>query len=128
MSKVRANSSTNRRQFHRKLLIHITELFSYYQVFQQVLDRNVSKNRQMLRKGKKLVKVCFQSSYAVQISLQFDDFFFTKKSKILFSCRFEIFAKNSHLKLVGTPCMKIMENVPSINSTTLQWNPVFHRI
>ena len=30
--------------------------------------------------------------------------FFDKNFKILISCRFEIFTKTSHLKLVGTPC------------------------
>ena len=43
----------------------------------------------MLRTAKKLVKVCLHSSYAVQISLQFE-----KKFKILISLsRFEIFIK-----------------------------------
>ena len=40
----------------------------------------------------------------MQISLQFDEFFWTKNFKILISRRFEIFTKTSHLKLVGTAC------------------------
>ena len=58
----------------------------------------------MLRKAKKLAKVWLHSSKAVQISLQFDEYFDRKNFKILISHRFEIFTKTSHLKLVGTPC------------------------
>ena len=60
----------------------------------------------MLRKAKKVVKVCLHSSWAVQISFQFDEFFWQKKFKILISRRFEIFTKTSHLKLVGIRCMR----------------------
>ena len=55
----------------------------------------------MLRKAKKLVKVCLHSSKAVQLSLQFDEFFERKNVKILNSRRFLRFS----LKLVGTPCI-----------------------
>ena len=57
----------------------------------------------MSKTVKKFVKVCLHSSYAVQISLQFDEYFRQKISKILISRSFEIFTKTSHLKLVGTP-------------------------
>ena len=63
----------------------------------------------MLRKAKKVVEVCLQSSQALQISLEFDEFYLTKNFKILISRRFEIFTKTSHLKLVGTPCTIILD-------------------
>ena len=40
----------------------------------------------------------------MRISIQFDEYFWQKNFKILISVRFEIFTKNSYLKLVGTPC------------------------
>ena len=35
----------------------------------------------MSRKAKKIVRACLHSSYAVQVSLQFDEFFLRKKKK-----------------------------------------------
>ena len=48
-----------------------------------------------------MVKVCFHCRKAEQISLQFDEFF-DQKNQMFIWRRFEIFTKNSHLKLVGT--------------------------
>ena len=52
------------------------------------------------------MNVCLHFSYAVQISLQFDEFL-AKNFKVLISRRLEIFTKNYHFKLVGTPCSKM---------------------
>ena len=53
--------------------------------------------------AKKLVKVCLHSSKAVQISLQFDEYFGPKKFQ---NSNFaQIFTKTSHPNLVWTPCI-----------------------
>ena len=46
-----------------------------YQVSQQVLNRNLAEKSQNSEMAKKLVKVCLHFSEAVQISLQFDEYF-----------------------------------------------------
>ena len=51
-------------------------------VFQQILDKNLSEKSLKVTKGKKIVKVCLHSNKAVQISLQFDEFFGKKNSEI----------------------------------------------
>ena len=47
----------------RKVVVHNVKVRPSYQVSQQqVLDKNLGKNCSMLRKAKKLVKVCLHSS------------------------------------------------------------------
>ena len=75
----------------------------------------------MLRIAKKLVNVCLHFSKAVQISLQFDEFFDRKIFKILISRRFEIFTKTSHL--VGTPCKYTTMAVFEFQIISLHENP-----
>ena len=55
---------------------------------------------------KKLVKVCSHSSSADLTSIW--RIFLKKNFKFLIWRRFEIFTKNYHLKLVGTPCRHVL--------------------
>ena len=64
----------------------------------------------------------------MQISLQFDEFFDRKKFKILISRRFEIFTKNFHLKLVGTPCTCIIKRKYMSHEITTKGGQVYQII
>ena len=65
----------------------------------------------MLRIVKKLVKVCLHFSYAVQISLQFDEFFSEKISKLYFRLDLRFLLKRLKLliwNLMGHPVHAFM--------------------
>ena len=73
-----------------------------------------------IAKGKKLMKVCLYCSQAVQISLQFDDFFWQKISKFYFRVDFRC-----SLKLVGTPCSQLKKGAPKEILTLYLWQKCY---